>query len=60
MITYTPAGKHITVKLDGKVAGKIHSKNGGFCYVPKGKSFSNGLYEFFTELADLKKTLEAQ
>lgn len=60
MITYkqkTPL--QITVKLEGKIVGTIHDKKGkGFCYVPKGKSYSKGLHEYFLHLNDLKNSLE--
>lgn len=61
-ITYkTKTSTTTTVYLDGKIVGTIHEKKGGgFAYVPKGQSFSKGLYEYHSTIEDVKRNLEAE
>lgn len=62
-ITYHPVSPlKINVKLDNKIVGAIHTKrnDNGYCYVPKGQSWSKGLWERHETLADCKKVIEAE
>lgn len=62
VITYVPkTSTTTTVKLDGKIVGIIHEKKGiGFCYVPKGQSFSKGLFELHPTIEEVKRKLESE
>jgi hypothetical protein len=62
-ITYHPKNDTtINVKLDNKIVGQIKSKKNspGFAYVPKGQSWSKGLFEMHESLEACKAVLEAE
>jgi EAL domain-containing protein (putative c-di-GMP-specific phosphodiesterase class I) len=46
----------ITVKLDGRVIGKIHQDKDGFRYYPKGQKTGG---EAFPTIAQCKRSLES-
>lgn len=60
-ITYHPKNATtINVKLEGKIVGAIKTKKDSplFCYVPKGQSYSKGLYDAYFTLEEVKKVIE--
>lgn len=62
-ITYHPVSPlKINVKLDNKIVGAIHTKRNSslYAYVPKGQSWSKGMYEAHASLEACKKVIEAE
>jgi len=56
MITYKEI---ITVKLDGKPIGTIHTNPGGVFYLPKGYKYDAGITKVYPTLSLCKQALEA-
>lgn len=61
-ISYVRTSKTLTtVKLEGKVVGKIHEKKSGGCfYVPNGQDAKTGMFEYYSTIEEVKKSLEAK
>jgi len=55
MIQYLQEGNSFKVRLDGKIAGKIKSVDGGWQYFPSGSKKGG---EIYTKLEDVMHSLE--